>query len=224
MSVGAVAYFAAEAPQAEGLWQGYAAPAGGFAACRLEAWNGGRLMAAVDATTFAPEALPLREGWCGFSLEIDASLFVFDDRLDLLCAASDRKLATFGCDILNMEAAPNSKHDQLVASVESLMAPDDRRPSVEGVARLLVRLASVMTVEHAAESLYVWLLRRSGDPGGLAHKIALLGNLATARIVVEDVLNGEEYQALPRHLRLLTPFDYGAPAELLEALAAARTP
>lgn len=217
MMIGQVAHFAALLDKDRGRVVGYAAPVGEVAPCTIHLRNGRHLMAAARAIYFAPEALHLRAGWCGFSLGVDQRMFIFDDNLDLCCASSGRILMTIS--FADGEGGwAGASQQQGYASVTDLLSSVAARPSVPGFAHLMERVVERQGASVAADALYHMLLRRPADPGGLAQKAGQFGSLDGIVAAIEEMLRSEEYASLPVTERLSSPFDYGSPPEAILAL------
>lgn len=223
MLIAEVTRFEADIVGAGAVLRGYAAPASGYAPCTIHVLNDSSLVAASRATNFEASALPLRLGWCGFSLPITAALFPFQDRTEICCGASGRILKVISAPDFDsdIDEAPVERHDFL--SVEALLNPESIAPPADGYAQTLYHIGTQQGVEKAADLLYRWLLRRTGDPDGLAYQTEKMTSVAGVNAAVCEMMASDEYRGLPAALRLFSPFDYGAPPELLEALAVPHT-
>ncbi|MBB5985028.1 MULTISPECIES: hypothetical protein [Sphingobium] len=214
--IGQVVHLDAWFDGATGRVEGYAAPAGEIAPCTIHFRNGGRLIAAARAVHFMRDATYIRAGWCGFSLGVVPSLFLFDDSLDLCCAASGNVLLSLSfADIADGWAASPTK--ARTAKIIDFLPSQSAIPSVEALGPLVSRIIERKGPIVAAEAMYEMLLRRPADPGGL---VEVAGRLRTGhvKLAMEGMLASEEYASLAASRRLLSPFDYGTPPEMVLAL------
>ncbi len=221
MIIAPIEYFSSRLDRSSGVVAGYAAPKSGYGPSLIHIYSNKRILAAVDATAYAGDGCEYRLGWCGFTLRLDAEMFLFSDEIELVCGISGRSLLTIASNQVSQDLLNRAEVFPKLATIERLAREDPTPISASGVARLIHAIAIDNSAELAAHVLYQLILGRSADYEGLLTAIPKMESLESIHLRIIDMLNSEEFANLPIEKYFRTPYQDRIPFEIPITIARA---
>jgi hypothetical protein len=191
--------------------RGLAAPDGGQLPSAVILSAGERTLSVSIATAFSgiAKAEGMRDGWCGFELSGLQQALAYGPCGEIRCAVTNRSLITLDDEAI-ASAASLASPGITIESLRDEIRRDSGTDDLDGVWPFAEAFFQEKGPRAFIDASYLYILGRSGDPGGLSSFENAVKSGAALRQVWHAMAGSEEFKEKGSKI-FLGPFDPGFP-------------
>lgn len=188
---------------------GVAWPDNGPFCCAIALVSSNRMLAAIRADLYSSTAAKnkIRDGWCGFSIDILPEYFLFSDQIEFRCLATGKLLEKFCFDVFEFDESGISRNQGPIPIDVDGTLKDQELLSFLPLVR---RLSGVLDDERYVEFLYRFLFAREPDHVGQQTQLSMLRNGVSRETLYKTLVGSSEFLAR-KSLGIRSPFDESFP-------------